>query len=72
MNALTVMNAKIPVFINCAEAIIYLLLYNLHDCTFNELKFIENVNRYCFTIINDARRYLTENHAERSTLQRSA
>ena len=27
------MNAKISVFVICAEAIIY-LLYNLHDCTF--------------------------------------
>ena len=29
------MNAKILVFVICVEAIIYLLLYNLHDCTFN-------------------------------------
>ena len=30
------MDAKIPVFvIVCVEAIIHLLLYNLHDCTFN-------------------------------------
>ena len=28
------MNAKILVFVICVEAIIYLLLYNLHDCTF--------------------------------------
>ena len=28
------MNAKISVFIICLEAIIYLLLYNLQDCTF--------------------------------------
>ena len=28
------MDAKILVFANCVEAIIYLLLYNLHDCTF--------------------------------------
>ena len=25
---------KISVFVICVEAIIYLLLYNLHDCTF--------------------------------------
>ena len=30
----TAMNARISVFISCVEAIIYLLLYNLHDCTF--------------------------------------
>ena len=29
------MNAKISVFVICVEATIYLLLYNLHDCTFN-------------------------------------
>ena len=28
------MKAKISVFLICVEAIIYLLLYNLHDCTF--------------------------------------
>ena len=28
------MNAKVSVFVICVEAIIYLLLYNLHDCTF--------------------------------------
>ena len=30
------MNAKIPVFVICVKAIIYLLLHNLHDCNFNE------------------------------------
>ena len=30
------MNAKVSVFVICVEAIIYLLLYNLHDCTFKE------------------------------------
>ena len=29
------MNVKILVFAICVEAIIYLLLYNLHDCTFS-------------------------------------
>ena len=28
------MNAKTSVFVLCVEVIIYLLLYNLHDCTF--------------------------------------
>ena len=28
------MNVKISLFIICVEVIIYLLLYNLHDCTF--------------------------------------
>ena len=30
----TAMNAKVLVFVVCVEAITYLLLYNLHDCTF--------------------------------------
>ena len=29
------MNAKISVLVICFKAIIYLLLYNLHDCTFD-------------------------------------
>ena len=28
------MNVKVSVFVICDEAIVYLLLYNLHDCTF--------------------------------------
>ena len=31
------MNAKISVFVIYVEVIIYLLLYNLHDCAFNLL-----------------------------------
>ena len=30
-------NAKISVFVICVEAIIYLLLHNLHDCTFKKI-----------------------------------
>ena len=33
------MNAKVSVFVICVGAIIYLLLYSLHDCTFNPLQF---------------------------------
>ena len=32
------MNAKTSMFVICVEAIIYLLLCNLHDCTFKTLK----------------------------------
>ena len=32
------MNAKISVFVICIEAIMYFLLYNLHDCNFNYVK----------------------------------
>ena len=38
------MNAKISVFAICAQAIIYLLLSKLHECTlniFDEIEFIE-------------------------------
>ena len=35
------MNAKISAFVICVEVIIYLLLYNLDDCTFNnQMKFL--------------------------------
>ena len=33
------MNAKISVFVTCVEVIIHMLLYNLHDCTFNTSNF---------------------------------
>ena len=32
------MDAKISVFVICVEAIIYFLLYNLDDCSFNDNK----------------------------------
>ena len=31
------MNAKISVFVICVEEMIYLLLFNFHDCTFKYL-----------------------------------
>ena len=31
------MNAKVSVFVSFVEANIYLLLYNLHDCSFKRL-----------------------------------
>ena len=33
----TAMNVKFSVFVICVKDIIYLLLHNLHDCTFNLL-----------------------------------
>ena len=51
------MNAKISVFLICVEAIIYLLSYNLRDCTFNlaNLLLATSVTRersvYAMTII---------------------
>ena len=32
----TAMNVKISAFVICVEVIIYLLLYNLHDCTLSQ------------------------------------
>ena len=37
----TAMNAKMSVAVTCVEAMICLLLYNLHDCTF----------KYCIKIL---------------------
>ena len=31
----TAMEAKMLVFVICVEAILYFILYNLHDCTIN-------------------------------------
>ena len=42
------MNVKISVFDIYVEAIIYLLLYNLHDCTFKTQKHSVNTSFYCF------------------------
>ena len=42
----TALNAEISVFAICDEAIIYLWLYNLHDCTFNAL--LKNFDLACF------------------------
>ena len=33
------MNVKISVFVICVETITYLLLHNLHDCTFKKKTF---------------------------------
>ena len=44
------MNAQISVFVIHVEAIIYLLLYNLHDCTFNKKTLMENTEVSWFEI----------------------
>ena len=43
----TAMNMVIAVLVICVETIIYLLLYKLHDCTFNGKKQLE------FSVEND-------------------
>ena len=49
------MNAKISVLVVCVEVIIYLLLYSLHDSTFNFacFSYVSRVNRgelICLTL----------------------
>ena len=41
------MSVKTPVFVICVKAIIYLLLYNLHGCTF-KCKYILTEYKYIF------------------------
>ena len=53
LKARTAMNAKVSVFVICAEVSIYLLSHNLHDCTFNNFCFTcqitpEVVARKCY------------------------
>ena len=45
------MNVKMSVFVICVKVIIYLLLYNFHDCTFKSRKNVmfrlfTNIKRY--------------------------
>ena len=42
------MNAKISVFVICVEAIIYLLLYDFHECTFKHITDLGNVSKFRF------------------------
>ena len=48
------MNAKISMFVICVEAIMYLLLYNLDDCTFNSFQchFISGFISFHFVSFN--------------------
>ena len=41
------MNTKISVFVVYVKAIIYLLLYNLHDCAFNISVKDDNLKGFC-------------------------
>ena len=41
------MNAKISEFVVCVEAIVLLLLHNLHDYTFNNIEVTEAVRQSC-------------------------
>ena len=46
------MNAKISVFVICIEAIIYLLLRNLHDCTFNNALISQKIKAIKINFVN--------------------
>ena len=46
------MNEKLSVFVTDVEAIIYLLLYNLHDCTFNVQDHAEASSRRLIWYVN--------------------
>ena len=57
------MNVKISVFVICVEAIIYLLLYNLHDCTFKSHTsppptFLQDVRQFLFSQRSQVRMFL--------------
>ena len=54
----TATNAKISVFAICVEAIIYLLLYNLHDRTLNLLSRKSVTSYRFFMIYNNVFRWL--------------
>ena len=47
------MNAKISMFVICAEAM-YLLTYNLHDCTFKKGNNIEQEQTTSSWIVQEA------------------
>ena len=61
------MNAKFSVFVICLEMIIYLLLYILHDCTFNFCKspklahYLNNNAKYMKKINNKNEVHLSAN-----------
>ena len=45
------MNAKVLMFVICVESIIYLLLYNFHDCNFKQYQ-NQAKNRLGYAIIS--------------------
>ena len=56
------MNAKISVFAICVEAIIYLLLYNLHDYTFKDFfSKCDQVRSFLLIWSNLLKKFLMEN-----------
>ena len=46
------MNAKIYVFVICVKAIIYLLLCNLHDCTFKVVTTVLKLMKAGLQVLN--------------------
>ena len=48
----TAMNVEFSVSVICVEAIIYLLLYNLHDCNFNGQNSLSVTKAFCRCSLN--------------------
>ena len=66
------MNAKISVFVTYFEAIIYLPLYNLHNCTFKSLfSLFADVFMSCATLkrdVSSARNFALEDKSPEKLL----
>ena len=52
------MNKKISVFLFCVETIIYLLLYNLHGCTFKLYLILTFTKQYKQDVTGDLSIYM--------------
>ena len=63
----TAMDAKISVFVICVKAIIYLLLYNLHDCTFKKDL---HGRLFPFFCINNCFKYILYQNVSRATIHK--
>ena len=59
------MNVKTSVFVICVKTIIYLLLYNLHDCTFNVIEEYHIKKQLTLVITTYTDTYITVNNMHR-------
>ena len=72
------MSAKISVFVTCVEVIIYLLIYNLHDCTFKAEKYCLGFSmslqwffllKTCFSGVTEGFQVVRAHHPRKKTAQ---